>query len=220
MLSSGCGGLLTYVMMLPQMSAGSFASALRVGSWQGKMQEIIRGFLGTLRQTQFAQPEQILQYQRGLLERLIRHARTHVPFYREGRRLDPLFRRDGTIDWERRTEIPPLTRNDLQSSYDRLKSDYIPVEHGRTLPQSTAGSTGEPVKVLAQEMARRWAWAALRLRDFEWHRIGDDGSPAQPGEIGRILVTPFYNYIMPLIRYDHADFARSVQQLSNSAASI
>jgi len=38
--------------------------------------------------------------------------------------------------------------------------------------------------------------------------IDDAGAPAQPGEIGRVLVTPFYNYIMPLIRYDHGDFAR------------
>jgi phenylacetate-CoA ligase len=38
--------------------------------------------------------------------------------------------------------------------------------------------------------------------------LAEDGSPAQPGEIGRLLVTPFYNYVMPLIRYDHADFVQ------------
>jgi hypothetical protein len=142
-----------------------------VGPRVSDVEEIIRGFLGTLRKTQFAPPEQILDYQRGLLERLLRHARAHVPFYRDSGRLDPLFRPDDTIEWEKWTEIPPLTRGDLQSSYEQLKSEHIPPEHGRTVSLSTAGSTGEPVKVLSQELARRWAWAALRLRDFEWHRI-------------------------------------------------
>jgi phenylacetate-CoA ligase len=36
---------------------------------------------------------------------------------------------------------------------------------------STSGSTGEPVRVVDTELARRWAWAAVRLRDFRWHRI-------------------------------------------------
>jgi phenylacetate-coenzyme A ligase PaaK-like adenylate-forming protein len=135
------------------------------------VEDVIRGFLRTLRKTQFAPPEQMVQYQRGLLERLVRHARAHVPFYRESGRLDPLFRRDDTIDWERWVKITPVTRKDLQSSYEALKSEHIPPDQGGTLLVATAGSTGEPVNVLASELARRWAWAALRLRDFEWHRI-------------------------------------------------
>jgi phenylacetate-CoA ligase len=303
----------------------------------------------------------MLAYQRGLLERLVRHARAHVPFYRASGRLDLLFRRDDTIDWERWPQLPPLTRKDLQESHEQLKSEYIPAEQGRIISMTTSGSSGEPVRVLASELAR-WAAAALKLRDFEWHRIdtskrlallywrmvhrtreaghadqkmfrnavwnplfgglapagerieiadtlpgpelvdtivavrptylqgvstvlqsliahdrnrrlsdlklgavfsfaenfdrelkqqaeahfgcrileiyatsecgylagscphcggfhfhaevalvepiADDGTPAQPGEVGRLIVTPFYNYIMPLIRYDHADFAR------------
>jgi phenylacetate-CoA ligase len=134
------------------------------------VEDVIRGFLRTLRKTQFVPPEQMVQYQRGLLERLVRHARAHVPFYRESGRLDPLFRRDDTIDWERWVKITPVTRKDLQS-YEALKSEHIPPDQGGTLLVATAGSTGEPVNVLASELARRWAWAALRLRDFEWHRI-------------------------------------------------
>jgi phenylacetate-CoA ligase len=37
--------------------------------------------------------------------------------------------------------------------------------------------------------------------------VGADGGSAAPGEIGRLVVTPLYNYAMPLIRYDHADQA-------------
>src|SRR5258708_18299672 len=101
--------------------------------------------MGTLRKTQFAPREQILEYQRRLLEKLIRHARAHVPFYRDSGRLDPLFRRDDAIDWEHWAEIPPVTRNDLQVSYEQLKSEVVPAEDGRTLAMSTAVSTGQPV---------------------------------------------------------------------------
>jgi phenylacetate-CoA ligase len=38
--------------------------------------------------------------------------------------------------------------------------------------------------------------------------VDDDDNPAREGEIGWILVTPLYNYGMPLIRYDHADQGR------------
>ena len=34
-----------------------------------------------------------------------------------------------------------------------------------------------------------------------------DGSPALPGEIGRVVITPLYNYAMPLIRYELGDLA-------------
>jgi phenylacetate-CoA ligase len=37
--------------------------------------------------------------------------------------------------------------------------------------------------------------------------LREDGSPADPGEIGRIVVTPLHNYAMPLIRYELGDFA-------------
>ncbi len=36
-----------------------------------------------------------------------------------------------------------------------------------------------------------------------------DGTPAAPGEIGRVVVTSFYNYAMPFIRYDIGDFAEA-----------
>jgi phenylacetate-CoA ligase len=34
-----------------------------------------------------------------------------------------------------------------------------------------------------------------------------DGSLASPGEIGRVVITPLYNYAMPLIRYELGDLA-------------
>ncbi len=37
--------------------------------------------------------------------------------------------------------------------------------------------------------------------------VRDDGEPCGPDEMGRLLITPFFNYAMPLVRYDTGDFA-------------
>jgi len=37
--------------------------------------------------------------------------------------------------------------------------------------------------------------------------LREDGTACDPGEIGRVVVTPFYNYAMPLVRYDQGDYA-------------
>lgn len=37
--------------------------------------------------------------------------------------------------------------------------------------------------------------------------LDDSGRPCGPGEIGRVVVTPFFNFATPLIRYDVGDFA-------------
>lgn len=36
--------------------------------------------------------------------------------------------------------------------------------------------------------------------------LHDDGTPCRPGETGEVVVTPFYNYAMPLIRYRSGDY--------------
>jgi phenylacetate-coenzyme A ligase PaaK-like adenylate-forming protein len=37
--------------------------------------------------------------------------------------------------------------------------------------------------------------------------LGEDDGPAQPGAIGRVVVTPLYNLAMPLLHYELGDFA-------------
>lgn len=37
--------------------------------------------------------------------------------------------------------------------------------------------------------------------------IDEQGEPCQPGEIGRVVVTPLHDFVMPLIRYAIGDFA-------------
>ena len=37
--------------------------------------------------------------------------------------------------------------------------------------------------------------------------VRDDGALCEPGETGRVIVTPLYNFALPLIRYDQGDMA-------------
>ncbi|MGD9648465.1 MAG: phenylacetate--CoA ligase family protein [Pirellulales bacterium] len=37
--------------------------------------------------------------------------------------------------------------------------------------------------------------------------LDDDGRPCEPGEIGRVVITPLHNYAMPLLRYEIGDYA-------------
>jgi phenylacetate-CoA ligase len=132
--------------------------------------QMMRRFLETLRRTQFLPAEKILDYQRGLLERLLRHARAHVPFYRDTGRLDPLFDGD-TVAWERWNEVPVLTRSDVRQSRAAMQSEALSEEHGKTWTMSTSGSTGEPVTVTHTWLSRSIGWTAVLLRDYERHGV-------------------------------------------------
>jgi phenylacetate-CoA ligase len=135
------------------------------------MKSPISAFLNEFRHTQFQSREWLVAYQRGLLEPLLRHARENVAFYRDTKRLDPLFRGDGSIEWERWKEIPLLSRKDVQQNFEALQAGRLGPEHGRTWTSSTSGSTGEPVRVVLSLVAARIVWAAQLLRDLERHQI-------------------------------------------------
>src|SRR5262249_1838659 len=106
-----------------------------------------RILMRTLERMQFLSQQQMLVHQRALLERLIRYARVHVPFYRDRKQLNGLFRTGGEIDWDRWQDIPILSRQDVQRAGDALRSRWMPPEHGPTWTASTSGSTGEPVRI-------------------------------------------------------------------------
>jgi phenylacetate-CoA ligase len=91
------------------------------------------------------------QFQHSQLEQLLRHARANVPFYKN--RLDCVFRADGTVDWSRWSDIPILTRADLQKHGRQLKARRLPPGHGKTASFESSGSTGVPIKVTTTTLA-------------------------------------------------------------------
>jgi phenylacetate-CoA ligase len=98
-----------------------------------------------LMESQYWPPEQMLEFQRNQLAQLLRHAKATVPFYKT--RLDPLFSKNGEIDWRRWHEIPILTRADLRERRTELLAQELPPGHGPTKDFSTSGSSGVPITV-------------------------------------------------------------------------
>jgi len=70
--------------------------------------------------------------------------------------------------------------------------------------------SNEELGIMAQQVAKfkdkryELNWASYH---FEILKMDKD-LPAAPGELGRIVVTDFFNYCMPLIRYDTGDIAK------------
>jgi phenylacetate-CoA ligase len=117
--------------------------------------------LHQLERSQWLPPERLRELQARQLGVLLRHAASHVPYYRD--------KWGGAPGVESFAELPLLARRDLQDSYDRLKADRIPAEHGAAGEVRTSGSTGAPVRVLNTQLSELF-WNALTLRDHLWHR--------------------------------------------------
>ncbi|HHY48482.1 MAG TPA: phenylacetate--CoA ligase family protein [Alphaproteobacteria bacterium] len=112
-----------------------------------------------LMESQLWPAERIRAFQRERLEKLLRHARAHVPFY--ANRLDMLFRADGSIDWDRWTEVPILKRDDLLHHRRAMLAHTMPEGHGRIGDISTSGSTGTPVTTSHSSLALALTKAAV-----------------------------------------------------------
>jgi phenylacetate-CoA ligase len=135
----------------------------------GTLNPLVPRFYKTLLATQVAPRDRIRAYQLHLLEKLVRHARAHVPFYRDSGRLDTLLRRDGSIDWARWEQIPILTRAEALANYQALMAERVPREMLPLEDDCTSGSTGEPLPFRRTELARV-ASTALVARALHWHR--------------------------------------------------
>jgi len=109
--------------------------------------------------TQWLSIEALRKRQVQQLGALLDHARRHSPFYRE--RL--------SNDQTRWHDTPILTRSDLQTQADAIRSGACPRAHGKVFDISTGGSTAEPVTVRRTALTQLF-WQAATLRDHLWHR--------------------------------------------------
>jgi phenylacetate-CoA ligase len=131
----------------------------------------IAAFLKALDETQYLPPERLRAYQRRLLAKLLEHARSETDFYAD--RLAPVFRADGTIDWERWQEIPILTRTEAQSNAATIVARTLPEITGEVSTIESSGSTAEPLPYRSTAM-QKFAAACANERFFSWHRIEPD----------------------------------------------
>jgi len=140
-------------------------------AWDGELLENARRFTEALQKTQNYTADRMQSYQRGLLERLIRHARAEVPFY--GTRLDPLFDSDDNILWEAWNDIPTFTRSDAQSAGEALFAKTTPPKTGGFGEDTTSGSTGMPLRTRSSGLMNLMS-ASTNQRLFNWHNINPD----------------------------------------------
>ena len=74
-------------------------------------------------------------------------------------------------------------------------------------------------------MKKTESWA-FRNREDEGYHIDtetyyyeilkmDSDEPAEPGELGRIVITDLFNYAFPILRYDNGDTAVAVRKEKN-----
>jgi len=143
-------------------------------------------YFNLLLESQFWPEAKMLAYQRRELEPLLRHARASAPFYRD--RLAPLFRADGSLDWDRWSEVPILKRPELVANRDAIVIAPLP-GHGTTGTISTSGSTGFPLQVVYTFMSalttQAVKWRADTWYGIDWSKVlyfrrGDDTTAAWP----------------------------------------
>jgi phenylacetate-coenzyme A ligase PaaK-like adenylate-forming protein len=152
------------------------------------MTDTITAFLAALAQTERLAPDRLRLYQRGLLERLVRHARAETDFYRE--RLDPLFRTDDSIDWERWRSLPILTRAEAVDNFAALTARSLSPVAGKAIEDITSGSTGTAFRHYRAGI-QNTASACANERFLRWHgldpaaltafiRVSPDAAAAYP----------------------------------------
>lgn len=96
-----------------------------------------------LMESQYWRPEQMLAFQRNQLAQLLRHARQNVPFYKTC--LNPVFTKDGDVDWNRWHELPIVKRRHLVDQGESMLATELPPGHGTVREVFSSGSSGTPV---------------------------------------------------------------------------
>jgi phenylacetate-CoA ligase len=129
-------------------------------------QQLTRAFAAS---QEFSRDE-IRRRQIRLLERLVRHADAHVPFYRDTKRLKPLFRPDGAFDLAGWNDVPVLTRNEAKANEEALQAREVPADMGSLETRMTSGSTGTPL-TFRQTFVQLVASEVLLNRTLRWHGL-------------------------------------------------
>lgn len=148
----------------------SFQSTVEGIAWPGILDPASAAMLSALYQLERSQwwpAAMIAEHQRAQLEKVVSHAASTVPFYKD--RLGSVHTASGTaLTWERWRAVPVLSRSEAQEAGEALWSTAIPAEHGQTILMHTSGSTGRPLKTLTTGTAQLF-WRVLTLRDHVWH---------------------------------------------------
>ncbi len=116
--------------------------------------------------SQWWSPQRLLAYQLREVHKLVRHAQATTKFYRE-RLADTARVPLKAFDLAALSQIPLLTRGDIQLSGPDMISAVLPAEEKPTFVSRTSGSTSEPVVVHGTARTRLMA-RAISYRIHRW----------------------------------------------------
>jgi phenylacetate-CoA ligase len=120
-----------------------------------------------LEHSQWLAPERLREVQFRQLGVLLNHAYETVPYYRE--RWRGVYDPARPLTPEVFSRLPLLTRSELQTRFEALKSTGVPAAHGPVAESRTSGSTGMPVRVLKTALVQLF-WQASVLREHQWFK--------------------------------------------------
>jgi phenylacetate-CoA ligase len=132
------------------------------------MSAVQKQIFDMLMESQYWPPEQMLAFQRSQLAQLLKHARKYVPFYRT--RLDPVFTKNGEVDWDRWHELPIVKRHHLVDQRESMLATKLPPGHGTVWEEFSSGSSGTPITT-RHNILEGWVSAAVMHRAQCWHNM-------------------------------------------------
>lgn len=121
-----------------------------------------------LEQSQWWSPEKLLNHQLEQLSIVLTHAYKTVPFYQEFYKSQS-FKPKRILTEQLLSEIPIVSRKDVQKAGDKIVSTNIPKHHGNLHDISTSGSTGATIKI-KNTYVGQFFFNAFTLRDHLLHK--------------------------------------------------
>lgn len=135
--------------------------------WRGRPTTSLMRFLN---ESQWWSLNDLQALQLGLLRRLMRHATTHTPYYRQLAADHGIATKHiDALDWL--SAFPVLDRQAARTSYESRMSEVPPAI---AVQKSSSGTTGEPMRVAYNAESRHFR-DAMRWRAYGWagYAIGD-----------------------------------------------
>lgn len=120
---------------------------------------VFHRYMQALDRTERMPRADLVRYQQGLLEPLVRHAHKTVPFYRD--RLACLFAPDGSIDFARWSDVPIVTREEAGRHAAAMRSPDLPEIYGQVVVSHTSGSTTTSLPIAQNALLAMSTNAAL-----------------------------------------------------------
>ncbi len=123
-------------------------------------------FVKELEWSQWMAPDHIRHLQDKKLRDLLRHARKHVPFYRDR----PKTAGIGELDGDPRAllaQLPLLSKDDIRSAGEGM---IWPDAPGGVFPHNTGGSSGDPLSFVIDRRRQGYDQAA-RIRTHRWFGV-------------------------------------------------